>query len=179
MTSQCIRRLQLRNDRFRGEPLAESNSGIVYTSKRMVNEAATDHNANAKSVVRTDINPEMRCGGRAGISTGKVGQPSRSQGPQTPVKHSNKRSTAVRVCAEHSVAVVVPNFKCGIYLQSCIESLKRQTVKCDIVVVDDRSTDNSLEQLRPYAGDIRLIQHSKNLGANAARVTGIQHSRST
>ena len=150
----------------------QSRSGARCDGRDTV--AAEDKLAAANtSSARNTVSAENSVSAENAVKPGLSGEPHR------PIRHSIVRDAAVRVRDDHSVAVVVPNFNCGAYLQRCIESLKRQTIRCEIVVVDDGSTDNSLEQLRRYDGEVRLIRHPNNRGANAARVTGIRKSQST
>ena len=53
-----------------------------------------------------------------------------------------------------------------------IESLKN--INKEIIIIDDCSTDNSLEKLRTFKkkSNIKIIKHSKNLGKGAAVITG-------
>ena len=80
---------------------------------------------------------------------------------------------------DHSIAVVVANYNCGPHLKTCLDSLHRQTVGCEIVVVDDASTDDSLYQLATHHPSTRVIRHPHNLGANPSRLTGLRNSEST
>lgn len=51
-----------------------------------------------------------------------------------------------------SLSVVVPNYNHGQHLPNCLEALVRQSVPpAEIVVIDDASTDNSLEVLADFA----------------------------
>lgn len=77
---------------------------------------------------------------------------------------------------EPVVSVVIPVYNGEKYLESCLENLMSQTYKSiDIIVVDDRSTDQSAEITRKYP--VRLISHEKNLGPSAARNTGIDAAK--
>ena len=50
------------------------------------------------------------------------------------------------------VSIVVPVYNVGVYLEECMESLIRQTLReIEIICVNDGSTDNSPEILRRYA----------------------------
>ena len=93
---------------------------------------------------------------------------------------AGQQTNSVTCCTrDDSITVVIPNYNCGDYLQACIDSFQRQTIDCEIVVVDDASTDHSLEVLRKYEREIRVIRHDRNRGANRARLTGAEQSRST
>ncbi len=73
-----------------------------------------------------------------------------------------------------SVAVIVPTYNCAAYLGDCVRSLRRQTVPCEIVVVDDGSTDETAGVLAELGGAVRVLHHERNEGANAARNTGLR-----
>ena len=67
-----------------------------------------------------------------------------------------------------TLAVVIPNYNYGRYLSQTLDSVLAQTDPFDeIVVVDDGSTDNSLEILANYADRARIltIANSGQLGA--------------
>jgi glycosyltransferase involved in cell wall biosynthesis len=75
------------------------------------------------------------------------------------------------------ISVVIPNFNCGAYLQECLESVTSQSyANIEIIVVDDGSTDNSIDVLIDYANVIRLLK-TPNRGASAARNLGIAESK--
>lgn len=66
-----------------------------------------------------------------------------------------------------SVSVVINNYNYGCYLRQCIDSVLNQTGPADeIIMVDDGSTDNSLEILGSYADLIKVI--SKKNGGQAS-----------
>ncbi len=70
------------------------------------------------------------------------------------------------------VTVIIPNYNGIVYLGGCLESLAAQTMKCDIIVVDNASTDGSLDIARKY-DDIRIIELSQNFGFCRAVNEGI------
>ena len=75
------------------------------------------------------------------------------------------------------VSVVIPNFNNESYLAECLESVIAQSYKrIEIIVVDDGSTDSSIEILDKYQSKIRVIRSSHN-GASAARNIGIEQSK--
>jgi len=85
----------------------------------------------------------------------------------------------ISVRGGNSIVVVIPNYNCRTYLKRCIDSLERQTIDCGIIVVDDASTDGSLETLREYQSRVHVVTHDRNLGANQARLSGVNRTRST
>lgn len=72
------------------------------------------------------------------------------------------------------VSVVIPSYNCAPYLPETVESVLAQTyTDFELIVVDDGSTDETLEVLKPYENRIRL--HSQaNRGASAARNSGVK-----
>ncbi len=74
------------------------------------------------------------------------------------------------------VTLVIRTYNRARLLSRAIDSGLAQTYpNVDILIVDDGSTDDTLEVLRAYEGDarIRLIRHTHNKGSNAAGNTGI------
>lgn len=75
------------------------------------------------------------------------------------------------------ISVVIPNYNNGRFLNECLESVLNQTYKnVEIILIDDGSTDNSLEVLFSFQDRIKLIQ-TTNRGPSAARNTGISNAR--
>jgi len=73
------------------------------------------------------------------------------------------------------VSVVVPNWNGKEYLRDCIASLRKQTYNnLEIIVVDNASTDDSVEYLLKNFPETKVIKHSKNFGFGAANNTGIR-----
>lgn len=75
------------------------------------------------------------------------------------------------------VTIIITNYNYGMYLDRCIRScLKQRHVKCQVVVVDDCSTDNTEEVLLPFRDKITFLKTEKNSGVSAASNLGIKHS---
>jgi glycosyltransferase involved in cell wall biosynthesis len=76
-----------------------------------------------------------------------------------------------------TVSVVMPNFNNSEYIGEAIESVLSQSYKdFELIVVDDGSTDNSLEKIRKYDSQIRVICQP-NSGVATARNFGILESK--
>lgn len=75
------------------------------------------------------------------------------------------------------VSVVIPNYNYARFLPEALESVLAQTYPAvEILVVDDGSTDDSLQVLREYEGRVRALT-PPNGGVARARNLGIRESR--
>ena len=73
--------------------------------------------------------------------------------------------------------IVIPNYNGINYIQACLESLYSGTAKdLEIVVVDNASTDGSMELVRDQFPKVRLIVNEKNMGFSHAVNQGIRVS---
>ena len=76
------------------------------------------------------------------------------------------------------VTVVIPNYNGKHFMEPCLSSLSEQTYKdFHILVVDNASSDGSIEYMEENYPDIELIKLQKNYGFSKAVNIGIQHSR--
>lgn len=73
-------------------------------------------------------------------------------------------------------SIVIPSYNQQDFLCDAIESALNQTIPCEVIVIDDGSTDNSLEIARKYEPKIKVISQV-NKGLSSARNTGIMHAR--
>lgn len=83
--------------------------------------------------------------------------------------------------AKPRFSVIMANYNTARYISQAIDSVLRQTFQdWELIIVDDGSTDNSVEVVTPYLCDprIRLLRHQSNLGYTAALKTAIAHVRS-
>ncbi len=76
-------------------------------------------------------------------------------------------------------SIVVPVYNVQKYLAECLDSLLNQSFRdFEILVIDDKSTDSSLQIAKTYADAhsecIQLLQHPINKGLGGARNTGIE-----
>jgi glycosyltransferase involved in cell wall biosynthesis len=76
-----------------------------------------------------------------------------------------------------TISVVIPTYNYGRFVTEAVESALAQTYRpMEVIVVDDGSTDDTAERLRPYMDRIRYIRQ-ENRGLSAARNTGIRHAQ--
>ncbi len=72
------------------------------------------------------------------------------------------------------VSVIIPVYNNAKTIDKCLASLFKQTLKAlEIIVINDASTDNSLEILKRYEAKIILINNRKNYGPAEARNRGL------
>ncbi len=76
------------------------------------------------------------------------------------------------------VTIVIPNYNGKHFMKPCLESLDRQTCKdFEIIVVDNASSDGSIEYMKETYPDIHCIGLDKNYGFSRAVNEGIRASR--
>lgn len=73
-------------------------------------------------------------------------------------------------------SIVIPTFNHAHVLPDAIESALAQTVPCEIIVVDDGSTDDTAKALRPYGERLAWVLRTPNHGPASARNVGIAHA---
>lgn len=75
------------------------------------------------------------------------------------------------------ITAILPCFNVQNYIDSCLNSILNQTLKdIEIICIDDKSTDNTLQILQKYAKTdkrIKIIALEKNSGAGHARNAGL------
>ncbi len=79
-----------------------------------------------------------------------------------------------------TLSVTVPNYNYAKYLPQCLESILGQTMRdFELILINDASTDDSLEVIGRYASDprIRLIDHERNAGLVPSLIEGARESR--
>jgi glycosyltransferase involved in cell wall biosynthesis len=81
------------------------------------------------------------------------------------------------------VSIVMPVFNAGMYLRQSIDSILAQTYShFEFIIVDDASTDNSLEILKEYAKKdkrITVLTNKKNLGVSMTVKKAIKKAKGT
>ena len=75
------------------------------------------------------------------------------------------------------VSVIIPNFNYARFLTEAIASIQAQTYSnTEIIVVNNGSTDNSLDLLKQFGSQIKLIDQ-ENLGQSGARNSGLKAAK--
>ncbi len=105
----------------------------------------------------------LTAAGFLGLST-----PAESQGPS----HTE---------FEPLVSIIIPVFNDARYIESSLESVRRQTYRrWECIVVDDASTDSSWDRIRSSTADdarFRTLRNNTNAGPGAARNRAITEAR--
>lgn len=81
---------------------------------------------------------------------------------------------------EELISIIIPVYNSEKYLQRCIDSIKSQTYNnIEILLIDDGSTDNSLQICKENALKDSRIEaiHKKNTGVSDTRNVGIAKSK--
>ena len=76
-----------------------------------------------------------------------------------------------------SVSIIIPCHNYERFLDDAIQSALVQTVKSEVVVIDDCSSDDSVSIAKQYGNKIRLIQNKVNLGVAESRNKAIQQAQ--
>lgn len=75
-------------------------------------------------------------------------------------------------------SVIIPVYNKEKFIEKTLESVLNQTfTDFEVIVINDCSTDGSLEKVRKFIFEnLKIIQHDKNRGLSATRNTGIKNS---
>lgn len=84
-------------------------------------------------------------------------------------------------CYELSkVSIIMPSYNSSLYISKTIDSVIFQNFKnWELIIIDDCSTDNSVEIIKEYVNTdirIKLLKLEKNAGAAVARNRGIEEA---
>ena len=80
------------------------------------------------------------------------------------------------------ISVIIPAYNRAAVIGAAIDSVLKQALPSavcalEIIVVDDASDDDLPGALRPFGKQVRLTRHDKNMGAAAARNTGVKAAK--
>lgn len=73
------------------------------------------------------------------------------------------------------ISVVIPVYNGEKFIADAINCVLKQNIKaCEIIVINDCSSDNTIDALLPFSEYIHLINNKKNSGASYSRNQGIK-----
>lgn len=75
------------------------------------------------------------------------------------------------------ISIIILNYNAGDFLLKCIQSIEQADLcglKIEVIVVDNNSSDGSLEQLKTK--DLRLVKNKKNIGFSAGNNVGVREA---
>lgn len=76
------------------------------------------------------------------------------------------------------VTIIIPNYNGKHFMEPCLASLRNQSFQdFKILVVDNASSDGSVEYMKDHYPEIEIIALDKNYGFSKAVNVGIQHSK--
>lgn len=76
------------------------------------------------------------------------------------------------------VSIIIPNYNGAEFLKVCLDSLQKQTYKdIEIIIVDNGSSDESIEIIKTDYPQVKIIQNQKNLGFVTANNQGFEASK--
>ena len=82
------------------------------------------------------------------------------------------------VSSNPDVSVIVTNYNYEKYISRAVRSCLNQFgVNHEVIVVDDCSTDNSIETLKPFKDQIKIVSTGTNGGVAVAANVGVKNSR--
>ena len=83
----------------------------------------------------------------------------------------------VASAAKPTISVIIPTYNCERYItQAIVSILQQQNCEYEVIVIDDGSTDQTEEILKPYQNLMRYLRQ-QNQGVAAARNRGIAEAR--
>lgn len=63
----------------------------------------------------------------------------------------------------HTLSIIIPVYNTSAFLEKCVESVLKQNVEMEIILIDDGSTDDSPGPLRP-SGSLRCKDQGHSSG---------------
>ncbi len=79
---------------------------------------------------------------------------------------------------EYRFSVIVSAFNVEQYIERAINSILDQDFKnYEVIVIDDKSTDGTLDKILKYDGKINIIKNSINKGLGGVRNIGIENAK--
>lgn len=77
---------------------------------------------------------------------------------------------------DSSIYTIIVTYNGARWIGRCMDALLQSNMHTNIVLIDNASTDNTLELLKQYEGKFELIRSEKNLGFGGGNNIGILHA---
>lgn len=74
------------------------------------------------------------------------------------------------------VSVIIISYNVSDLLRACLKSVHAQGVDCEVIVVDNASSDDSVAMVRSAFPHVKLINNKSNVGFSAANNQGMEHA---
>ncbi len=75
-------------------------------------------------------------------------------------------------------SVIISAYNVEPYIERAIDSVLNQNFNnYELIVVEDKSTDKTIEKIMKYEGKIKIIKNEKNMGLGAVRNIGIENAK--
>ena len=77
------------------------------------------------------------------------------------------------------LSIIIVSYNAADFLKECIESIKKNTKKLnyEIIVIDNTSSDNSVEMVMKEFPQVSVIESRENLGFSKANNLGTEKSK--
>ena len=77
----------------------------------------------------------------------------------------------------NEISIIIPTFNRANFLKTCIDSCLAQTQKCEIIVCDHGSTDDTPEVAKSYGDKIKYVRRELDSGVHFCWLDGILHAK--
>ncbi len=76
---------------------------------------------------------------------------------------------------EKKVSVIMPAYNCAAYIEQAVQSVQKQQVDWELIIVDDASTDATETVVKSYLADgrIQYYRNKQNMGVSYSRNLGV------
>jgi GT2 family glycosyltransferase len=77
------------------------------------------------------------------------------------------------------LSIIIVNYNVKFYLEQCLYSVQRALLGLDgeIIVVDNHSSDNSIDYLKPKFPKVQFLENNENMGFAKANNRGLAHAK--